>query len=453
MKSGDEMVNIGILLCIIMVFVGKFTEKKLINPITTFYALWLIIIALSSLQLFRLKGASGNTYYLIIIGLFAYGIGYYITRIFNRKYILLYTFKQHSFRKKNKVEYVTRYWILYVLGIISILFYLYDFSIVFSYLLNGNSLGYIRKLAQDPNSVIYANRSVIENAIRILVVTPFVTALQPILAADFWIGKKDKKIFIIDVIIIMLRVITDGSRIILVYLLFHLLVASLFANNDRIEVFKGQKSNKNIKLKKILITMVLIIGGFALYQTTLSRSGVNALRYIYYYFSMEPYMFELWAKSADSLDLLGYGLASTNGFWFALFYVIKNVFNLSNFPSHWYAIYNLIQSTDTQWQIIAGEATTANAYVSLFWFLYLDGRILGIIIGMFIYGLIAAKVFFAALKQTTTKSVCVYSIILQGICFSFVRLQFADIFYTMAFMFILFIVYKPNRVKKELPLL
>lgn len=423
------------LLCIFMIAISIITEKKKLNPLTLLFMLWTVILGLSSLQLFRLRAASENTYLIIIIGLGAFTIGYYFIRIFirDKKFVL----NKSKYKKK---IYEPRYKLLYILGGICIIFYLYDFSIVFSYILKGSSLAYIRQLAQDSNSIIYASRSAIENSIRVLVITPFVIALQPIVAADFWIGKRDKRLIIINILIILLRVITDGSRVVIVYLLLHLLVGAQFADEKYGKV-KKIFSKSNIK-KVAIIGVIIVIGGFALYKTTLSRSGDNFVRYMYYYFSMQPYMFEIWANTVDNLGIKGYGLASTNGFIFAILYIIKNFLRLPNYPQYWYSIYSLIGATDSQWQVIAGDATIANAYVSIFWFLYLDGRIFGIIIGMAIYGMICARTFIKATKQKTARSVCIYSIILQGVCFSFVRLQFTDVYYAIAVMFILGFAYK-----------
>ncbi|MBN1036874.1 MULTISPECIES: oligosaccharide repeat unit polymerase [Clostridium] len=431
------MINyIGIIICIFMLFLGLTTEKKFFNPITIFYILWGVIFKLSALCLFNLKEASENTYCIILLGLITYGCGYYLIRLLNNRSI--FKFRNSLFERKINVTYMTRYRLLYILGIITILFYLRDLSVVISYILNGNSLDYIRKLAQDSNSVIYINRSIIENTVRLLVITPFVMALQPITAVDFWCGRRDKKLLIINIIIIFLRIITDGSRAILVYLLLHLFVGAGFSNNTTIG---KNKYNKKIRLK-VISFVFLLLGGVALYEATLARSGENVIRYGYYYFGMQPYMFETWSQIVENLGLVGYGFASTNGFWFTIFYIIKNALGLSSYPERWYSIYSIILATDSQWQVIAGDATIANAYVSIFWFLYLDGRIIGILIGMLIYGMIVAKVYISAIRYRTLKSICIYSMILQGICFSFVRLQFADVYYSIAFIYILLFAYK-----------
>lgn len=60
------------------------------------------------------------------------------------------------------------------------------------------------------------------------------------------------------------------------------------------------------------------------------------------------------------------------------------------FSTHWKAVYDLIRLTDSEWLTITAQSTHANAYVSAFWFFYLDGRIVGIIIGFALYGIYLA---------------------------------------------------------------
>lgn len=434
------MAIFSIIFCFLMIIISFFSNKRKINPVSVFYSLWFVIITLSYIRLFSLRETSNRIYGIIFLGLLFFAIGYYLIYIFSFKYSFKIKKKSDFKILVNVKEYIPRYKLLYILGIIIILFYFLDFSKIFIYILKGSDLKYIRELAQDSNSILNANRSLIENVIKNLIVAPGAMAFQPIVAIDFWKGKRDKKLIIINFLIILLRVITDGSRIVIVYFLIHMIVAFGFTKNN---INKVSVIKKKQKKEKIFIIMFFIIGIFVLYKATLSRSGENIIRFFYYYFSMEPYMFEIWSNKVDDLNIIGYGIAATNGFSFLLFYILKNGLRFSSYPVFWETIYNLIQATDSKWKIIAGEGITANAYVSLFWFFYLDGRIIGVIIGMFIYGFGTAVAFVKALKKDTTKHICIYSFILQGLFFSFIRFQFANLTYVVAFLIIMFFAYKP----------
>jgi oligosaccharide repeat unit polymerase len=423
-----------------MIILGLKYESKKVNPIIVMYTLWGVVLFLSSIRLFDLREVENKTYYIILIGLISYAIGTYFCKL-----ILANKLKSYiSNQLKNEHKYVLRYKLMYLVGLIIIIVYIYDLSKTYTYLLNGNSLSYIRSLAQDSNSLINANRSQIENAIRILIVTPGAIALQPIVATDFWLGKKDKKLIIINLFIIVLRLITDGSRSLVTLFLIHFILLFIFCGKKIInKSYKIKIYNSiNSRRKKTTIFLMIIVFLIILYKSTISRSGENALRFVYYYLSMEPYMFQVWSQIVDATDLIAYGVASTNGFWFVFFYLTKNILTFLDYPQFWSEINNFIMLTDSQWQIIAANGVQANAYVSLFWFLYLDGRLLGITLGMFIYGVVCYKVYDKAINLINIKNMCFYLIILQGLIFSFVRFQFADIYYAIVVLFILILGYK-----------
>lgn len=430
--------------CLFLMIFGKITEKKIFNPITMFYALWSIILGLSSLRLFNLLEARSEIYWLIFIGLISFAIGYYFYKFY--KIVL----RKNSYVSKNEsdylrttsiIEYELNYKLVYFIAFICIIFYLKELRHVLQYLLSGKSLAYIRALAQDSSSVIYTSKSKIETALKILCITPFSQALQTIVAVDLIFGKKDKKLILLNIIIIALRVITDGSRSLVVYFLISIVVA-FSINNDRLLKKKGKSKLKQNIILFIAITTII----FILYKITASRSGENIFRFAYYYFSMQPIMFDKWASIVDSQGIYGFGLSATNGFWFAIFYIIKNIFGVA-YPELWSNIYALIEGTGTSWQVISSLGTQANSFVSAFWILYIDGRTTGIIIGMFIYGIIISKSYCKAKMKKSLKHISIYIFLYIGLFYTFIRLQFANIYYDIALVLLLFFMYRKKRRK------
>lgn len=189
----------------------------------------------------------------------------------------------------------------------------------------------------------------------------------------------------------------------------------------------------------ISIAAISFLGWFSI-----SRAGHLFYKNLYLYFSMQPYMFNVWANIVDDIGIMGYSEASFNGFSFVVLYIIKNLLNL-DFPTHWEAIYKIIRETDSQWQVITNTFTRANAYVTAFWFFYLDGRLWGIIIGMFYYGVYVAHSFVEAVKYTNIKTVCIFSFILQGVLWSFIRFPFSNIYYAVSYIALIFLVFKRKK--------
>jgi oligosaccharide repeat unit polymerase len=306
-------------------------------------------------------------------------------------------------------------------------------------LLGGNGLDTIRSLAQNSDSILN-DRSSIENTLRILIILPSATALEPLTAIDFWLGKRDKRLFVICIIIVVLRVVVDAGRTPLVNFLMYMLIGYFLT-----ATYKMRKKTWHKRRKKWMNFVIISFGGIVLYFTTMSRDGMSTLKNIYYYFAMAPYMDAVWSGYAYSRNLIGYGAASLNGFIFPILYLVKNIFGIS-FPDGWLNIYNLVLQTDSQWQAITTTGITANAYVSLFWFFYLDGRIVGIILGMFFYGMIMAHFYVKAMISRNIKKVCVFALLFQGLFFSFIRFPFTNIYYSIAFLFLMLLFYKKKDI-------
>lgn len=418
----------GLLIGIFFMFIGY--RKHRITPLFIFSLLWSFILFLSALRLYNLDKPSDQGYAVIAIGMLGFGIGYLVFGKFKIK------------KLKGNQFYLTRDRIIWLLAAITIGLYFIDFMKVIGYLMDGQSLAYIRALSQDSGSILYANRSNLETVIRTFIIQPFALGFQVIVAMEFWNGKK--KWFIVDVIIILLRMLSEGSRSLLLYLGMHLIIIFILDNKVSyyIDLYRAKKAMKGRKRYLKIVTLIAIV---IIIATTLSRSGDRAIRTTYYYFSMEPTMLSLWIEKVKEY---GYGLASINGVFFPILFVIKNLLGLGNYPSYWYNnIFLLINDTDKTWRIISSfDNTQANAYVSIFWFAYLDGGYIGTFLILFIIGAIYSFTYKYMNKYKNKKSICIYAYLLQGLLFSFIRLQFADVSYALGFVFLMLFAF---RVKKQ----
>lgn len=438
------MVFVGVFICAILFIYSLYSEKNKANPLTIFSLLWIIILIFSWFGFYNLNGTGNRTYTIISLGVLLYGIGYLVIR----KFKLI--FWGRSLNRKDTHKYKLRYNLIYILCIITILIYAKDFFKIFKYISEGQTLAYIRLLAQDSNSILYADRGIFESALRMIIIQPFAMALQVIVAVEFWQNKNRWKLLAMDAVLITLRVFTDGSRSLLLYLVIHFVISFIYIGKSKQAKVKKWYRNKGISKNKLLMILVGTIGMYMLIKATFSRSGEQSFKHLYYYFSMEPNMLETWIDIVDSQNKYGFGMASLNGILFPIIYIIKNLFSLRAYPTYWYEnIFLLINDTDKIWKIIAQDGTKANAYVSIFWFPYLDGGIIGVIFIMLLIGAVSAYFYKNAIIKQSNKSICLYSIFIQGILMSFVRLQFADVTYALAFVFLIMFAYKNEGVEKE----
>lgn len=171
-----------------------------------FSGIWSIILFLSTLGLHGLKTASCNTYYVICAGVTCFAVGYLLT------YKSRYSFTFNKSYKHTGNEYVLQYQIIYLLGIICIIYFAIKFLGVASIIFSGNGLAAIRVMAQSEEAATTGGGKLL-NAVRILLVMPYAYAIIPITAMEIWFGRKDKKVLFICLSIIALRVLSEGGRI------------------------------------------------------------------------------------------------------------------------------------------------------------------------------------------------------------------------------------------------
>jgi oligosaccharide repeat unit polymerase len=410
-----------------------FRDQKILNPMFVFMAVWAFMLFLSSLKLFTLFEVGDEYLGMMAVGFLAFFVGYSLYSYFKRN------------NSTNIKKYEQRTVVIYICCVAILLLLLIKFISVYSVVMQYG-LAFIRKGLQTGELTIYAEDSVIMSMIWQLLVLPGRLALSVIVSVNFLEKKNQKPLMVLYIVIIFLSVLIDGGRIVIVYLMIHLFFALYYlrakrvnnVNNSEDLVRKRQTIRiKSRSSKRVLSVIGLCaIGGIAFYYATIARSGDSALIHLYFYGSISPIMFEIWSKIVDGSGLVGYGLASLNGFLSPILYFMKLIMGYAELPFYWGDIVNMIYNTDAIWQQTSLRSQS-NAYVSLFWFFYLDGRIFGIIIGMFLYGFLSKKVFTRFMTEKTDISLCFLLLWIQGLLFSGVRLQFAVMPYALAFIFIM----------------
>ena len=431
-----------IIFCIIMFAIGYFFEPRKVNPITIFYGEWAIIIFLANLNLYSILVAEDIIYEYILIGCIVFAIGFYLMKICK----MHIKFRQNTKILNKNIENIggmeLNLKMVYILTSITLIFLVFDSANGLILLTKGYSLDFIRQQAQE--GFQYSN--VFMNAIRILIATPFSFALMPIIAIELFKNKKNKKLIILAFMIIIFRIISDGGRSIFIYLIMSFILC-FFYQDSKGTVKKKVHHFGIIKIKRnfIYFSLFIMAGIFFLWYLTVSRSGENTIRYAYYYFAMEPIMFEKWSYLTDATNLYGFGMASFNGFLFPVFYIITNIFGIP-YPTYWRQVYDLIERVGNEWQIITTGGLTANSYASIFWNFYLDGRLFGIIIGMFLFGMFISLIYVRVLKCQNEKRLANFCLIMIGLFYSFQFVIFENIYNAIAFFMLNFIMYrKVNR--------
>lgn len=418
---------ITIIACIFLAWLSKIQYKTRLNPLLFFTILWALVVGLSVPRLYFSYHANQYTYFIILIGIFGFALG-------------------SSFGKRIKIKdspkHKLHYVILIILSIATIIFFAQDFARVISSFKTGG-LAIVRALSQDSTSVLYEGKSALEIAIRSFIIEPFSLALQPMVACEFWYKNKRRWYFLIaDLIIAVLRMLGQGSRSLFMYLGLNLIFAFLCINIGNRTL--NEKITARLKKYKKYIVAIAVAFLVIFIWSSSSRSGNRLIRNLYYDFSMEPYLMQTWMGDIKSYGL---GSASFNGFIYPLLFVVKNLFGFPTYPEPWYSdIFLLINDTDQIWNVIASDGTRANAYVSIFWFPYVDGGLLGEVIVMTFIGCLGAVFFKKYISNRDPFHLSLFLLFMQGIIMSFVRLQFATPAYALAFVFLYILYAKVIRI-------
>lgn len=424
---------LGIVICLVFAIFYYRKEKLIINPVTVFSVEWAVILFFSSLSLLTLYTPQDSTYMLIFYGIISFLLGYVLDRHF---------FSKINRKKRTKVCYLN-YNFVYFLLIVTILYYVFDLYRIIN-TVGSFTLQNVQRVLQD--GVVEYNNTPFRVLFLLLFVQPGSIVLPVVASVDFWFGKKKKFLLIGTLIMLIIKMLASASRSTLISFIIYFIISGFISLYTKKKRIVSIATSKYLKKNKKLINYSLILGFLLFGLMTVSR-GATIARNLYLNFAMPPIMFEKWIKNIANPNLIAYGQASLNGFFYLIIWPFSKLLGV-NMPELFSQVYDLIMNTDTQWQWI-GDKIIANAYVSLFWFGYVDGKLIGIIIESFIFGWVNAITFRNAIKYTSQQNVAIYCMMFYSVLFSFVRMQFSMANFAISFIYILFFIYKTKKVSGD----
>ena len=207
-----SILTISICFLFFLFFLSR--KEKWFHPGVIMTAYWIGLIFFASLQLFGLYSISNWAYLVFVVGLSSFCFGTLYGSFFSAKISM-----------SRKKEYVLDYRLIYILYFIVILFLLYNFKNVMELLNSGYTWAKIRRLYSNQGQVSGYNE-VTMSAFNVMmnqfVSTPTIYASLPIAVSDMLIGKKDKKLFGMTLIMMFLWMMTSGGRSIVLWLVLYL---------------------------------------------------------------------------------------------------------------------------------------------------------------------------------------------------------------------------------------
>lgn len=424
------------IISVFTIYLDYSAHKDISSPVIVFTSLWLFICTLASLRLYGFTGYSEKTIGYITCGSMAFSLGAFSSTLVNKqttkqtRYAYLRGKNLHTSDGNQQQLCFTFLEIILALACVgsalSLFYSLNAFRSGASYMeVRGSRLG-------------YSDEQAFSNPIVGLFVTyfcgPAMTVLIPI-AIVFLFKKQHKKFSLIVFLCALMNTVSSGGRIQIIYIALQLIAAFLY--------YRRAISTKT----KRTVTIAVIVGIVVLFVLTSLRTSQNFLQAIYTYFTLPVGLFSYYTSIIDINNFESFGAAT----FYPLFYVLASVASFfgakTSFLDNLIYYVGLPQET---WTSTLFPTGSYNAFCSLFYFFYLDFRIVGIVLFSLLYGFISGYVYKKQRTRTNDIWFMFYLLILQTIVGSFMIFQLGNTkFFVSLFIFGIAILLGKKEIKEE----
>ncbi len=415
---------VTIFICLIIFILSWIYQRNLYNPISIFSFIWLCIVMLSSMRLFNMYEASNTTYLIIFVGTISFIAGCLIVLVLNSN------IKYKSYNSKLSITNSLDAYgitIIKILASIVIVIYLPYFLQAINILISGGDIDQIKHSA-------VLGQFEISPFVEILytyVARPIRYIVIPITLINLLIDKKkDYVLIILTFIIIVTDFITSGSKFAILYIAIQVLFLIKFLSS------KKYKLNRN---KKIIFTIMVLGIGIILYRI-MSINGKEVAKNLYTYISgCVPFLSNKLEWISSNVQLT-YGFTSFQGIIRPLISILESIGVIQSTPELFLTAERVISNAEYIGYI--GNNTPYNAFVTVFYYFYVDARLLGVFIGSFFYGIACQLSYISLMKNRSRESILLYLIIIQLLSTSMVRFQLSNIVIALTFFYYWLLVKK-----------
>lgn len=414
------------LLCLLIAFIGVMRNKYFFNPITFMFAIWGVIVPISVQGFYGMKSPSDKSLLIISLGLIGYLLGCLVGN--RRKRIII---KQIT---RTNVDYAPihlNYSILYILISIALVYFAWAGFVSLRLLLSGKSFMYIKQLAVDFEGTNELRSSVFTITVKNFIAQPTAYLAIALLPIEIFFGRRDKKLIIASVCLAFLWVLSTAGRAIIIWIALYFAAVYLYYR------IKLKIEKRKIKLRtKILLAIGVVLLFIALIYTTTLRKGSNYDIYrqmLIYFVAPIPHM-DYYVQAVDSgySEVLGLGLSSFYGFAYPFLFLIRLL--IGRFPE-FSTLIRFLSFDMFERSISLGGTIYMNAYVTIFFQPYVDGRLLGVFLLLMLFGYWCGRLFYNSFYLNDMRSFLFYILFLQKIMDSTVRFYFTQTSQAMCFIF------------------
>lgn len=149
----------------------------------------------------------------------------------------------------------------------------------------------------------------------------------------------------------------------------------------------------------------------------------------------------------DASNMYGYGISSFYGLLYPVLFALSEI-GINVFTPFVETIYGM-SFQDLQMGVDVGGGIYMNAFVTAFYQPYLDGRYIGVIFIMLIFGFASGRAFYKFYYKQNKKALLIYLLLLQKIVFSYVRFYFTQQAQSICFILAFIIILTWNEGENE----
>ncbi|HHY83211.1 MAG TPA: oligosaccharide repeat unit polymerase [Clostridiales bacterium] len=420
------MAVVIILFSLFALVTGYIIEKNIYNPVTCFFVYWAGVMSLLFLgDYFGANKTSTRAFLLILTGLVSYFAGCALVSRYKGNLGL------SAVSNNRNYEYVLRYKLLYIIYGVVLLYLLYNSITIIQLLMSGDSLAEVRKLYTNREEYNIIRKSALNVVFKSYVSTPVIYLSLPLAVVDFFDGRKDKLLIVMTLSMVALWVLNTGGRSVILWLAMYC-VAAMFIYSEKL------KLNRNL-IKWVLLSTALLIAAL-IFISNLRRSNFSLLREIFIYFEAPIPHFDYRISYIDSNypHTYGFGMSSLNGLINPVLFFLENI-GLISYPSIYLIVKHLsFEALETTVDI----GVRMNAFVTMFYQFYLDGRVFGIILGSLLFGGFCSWIYYKMKYSMNKMMVVLYLLIIQKLLFSVVRFYFYQPSHVIGFILVFFLFSK-----------
>lgn len=399
---------------------GRYIYKCIVNPITVFCGLWGFILLLYSLPLYNMFPASSESLLLIISGTGMFSLGAFFSTM-----MFLKTRKNSVFPSIESNSVSIRYDILIALNAISFVFLIgFGFNVVVL-IISGRGFSYIHKMYNVVDEEGILGASSLSRSLVSWIVWPVMhMSLASLAVFSQCDNRSENPLKKLCAIIILanlgLFTLISGKRSFL---------AEAIVFFVAVYIMRGKKVKLSRKTKLIIIIVAgILIWAFNYISVDRGSDSIISLFYVYLVGCI-PHL----SVKLQYMPVSVVGFTSVYGFFHA-------PITISNFVLHSDYLSSIRDSMSqlvafTQERVLIGRGMTYNAFLTPFYYFYLDGGWVGNILLSFLFGLISMHIYHRFLKRRDFYSVVIYVLLFFSLYMSMVRFQFFQMRFVLSFFY------------------